>query len=83
MKMKMGNKKQNIQDKIKLVREMKRPMVVVNADDAKTLIQIMTEAKEGLVIVFSKNYLLEQGQILVYDYNKVQELIRRKEIHDF
>ena len=69
-------KKQNIQDKIKLVRDMKRPIVVVNPKDAETLTQLTQEAKEGLIVVVSKSDLIEQGGVLVYDYEEVGDKIK-------
>lgn len=76
----MELKRQIQQDKMNLIRQMRRPVVVMNQKDAEILKELREERKEGLVIAITESSLIKEGEFLVYDYDEGQNLIWESEI---
>ena len=76
----MELKRQIQQDKMNLIRQMRRPVVVMNQKDAEILKELREERKEGLIIAISESSLIKEGEFLVYDYDEGQNLIWESEI---
>ena len=64
----MELKRQIQQDKMNLIRQMRRPVVVMNQKDAEILKELREERKEGLIIAITESSLIKEGEFLVYDY---------------
>ncbi len=76
----MELKRQIQQDKINLIRQMRRPVVVMNQKDVEILKELREERKEGLIIAITESSLIKEGEFLVYDYDEGQNLIWESEI---
>ena len=75
----MELKRQIQQDKMNLIRQMRRPVVVVNQKDSEILKELREERKEGLIIAITESSLIKEGEFLVYDYDEGQNLIWESE----
>ena len=75
----MELKRQIQQDKMNLIRQMRRPVVVMNQKDAEILKELREERKEGLIIAITESSLIKEGEFLVYDYDEGQNLIWESE----
>lgn len=75
----MELKRQIQQDKMNLIRQMRRPVVVMNQKDAEILKELREERKEGFIIAITESSLIKEGEFLVYDYDEGQNLIWESE----
>lgn len=75
----MELKRQIQQDKMNLIRQMRRPVVVMNQKDAEILKELREERKEGLIIAITESSLIKEGEFLIYDYDEGQDLIWESE----
>lgn len=75
----MELKRQIQQDKMNLIRQMRRPVVVVNQKDAEILKELREERKEGFIIAITESSLIKEGEFLIYDYDEGQNLIWESE----
>lgn len=76
----MELKRQIQQDKMSLIRQMRRPVVVMNQKDVEILKELREERKEGLIIAITESSLIKEGEFLVHDYDEGQNLIWESEI---
>lgn len=75
----MELKRQIQQDKMSLIRQMRRPVVVMNQKDTEILKELREERKEGLTIAITESSLVKEGELLIYDYDEGQDLIWESE----
>ena len=75
----MELKRQIQQDKMNLIRQMRRPVVVVNQKDVEILKELREERKEGFIIAITESSLIKEGEFLIYDYDEGQNLIWESE----
>ena len=75
----MELKRQIQQDKMNLIRQMRRPVVVMNQKDAEILKELREERKEGFIIAITESSLIKEGEFLIYDYDEGQNLIWESE----